>query len=467
MRKLGFSLLIAAGTIAACAVKPVRMAAPAGDDGALYVYLEPWPAEASRFSLHLQELSAVREDGSVVPLPLRLPDLEAATVGRTRLLGWGPLPAGSYAGVAVRVRKASLREEEGPAALRIPEEAALSRFRFVVTAERAVVLELGLRYRDSIIEGYRLEPVFAVSAPGKLATGLSALVSCREGGAVAVFDKVSGEVTAVVLTGRGPTGLALDPERRRAYVAVSQEDAIETLDLLDPSILARLRLTAGDEPRDLVLTPDGRTLLTANAGSGTVSVVDAASLFERERIPVGNGPDSILMDRAGRRAYVLNTLSDTVSILDVPSRAVVGTIAVDAEPFRGELNRDGSRLFVIHRVSPYLLVMDVAAQRVEQRVHVGPGASALKVDPVTNRIYVAHSGSDSLDVFDPFSLLPLDSIPVGEDVGFLAIDGEGNNLCMTLPQVDEVGVVRLVGKQEVARIDVGEDPYELALLGER
>jgi YVTN family beta-propeller protein len=315
--------------------------------------------------------------------------------------------------------------------------------------------------------GIRFAPSFTAQVPGKIATGLIGLVTGRRGNTVTAFDKVAGKVVAVVPTGTSPAGMVLDPLSRKAYVAISGEDAVEAVDFLGMDVIGRGQLVIGDRPEELDLTPDRKTLLTANSGSNTVSVVDAASLVETRRIQVGNGPQSILVDRAGRRAYVFNTLSSTISVLDIMTGGVVATVATESGPVRGEFNRAGNRLYVLHRYSPYLGVFDPATLSIVRRVYVGSGGTALKVDTKTDRIYLSRQGTGEVAIYDPFSFLPVDSYRVGGDVSCLAIDGEGNNLFAVLPGKNGVRAVRLVGKETASETDVGEDPYWVTLMGER
>jgi YVTN family beta-propeller protein len=72
--------------------------------------------------------------------------------------------------------------------------------------------------------------------------------------------------------------------------------------MMQAEVVNRLRLNSGDRPRELALTPDGRTLLCVNTGSNTVSFIDPGSFIEVGRINVGKNPNSILIDQTGRRA---------------------------------------------------------------------------------------------------------------------------------------------------------------------
>jgi YVTN family beta-propeller protein len=462
------ALSVASTLLFACQAMPSLVKPRLEEEGQVFVYLQSLSQEADRLTFRLEGMSAVRGDGTTVPIALRIAEIRGKELKRDRLLASGELPPGQYLGFSFRVTGATLKGEEGDVALPLADEKPMMSFPFAIARKKALVVSLKFRYRESLPGGIRFAPTFAAEVPGKLATGLIGLVTSRRGNTVTVFDKVTGKVVAVVPTGTSPAGMVLNPMSRRAYVAISGEDAVEAIDLLGADVIARGQLVIGDRPEELALTPDRKTLLSANTGSNTVSVIDAASLVETRRIQVGNGPQSILVDRAGRRAYVFNTLSGTISVLDIGTGGVVATVATEAGPVRGEFNRGGNRLYVLHRFSPYLGVFDPTTLSIVRRVYVGNGGTALKVDSKTDRIYLSRRGTGEVAIYDPFSFLPIDSYRTGGgDASYLTIDGEGNNLCVVLPGTNGVRAVRLVGKDTASETDVGEDPYWVTLMGER
>lgn len=460
-------LLLASLLLCACQAKPSLLKLRLEEEGQVFVYLQSLTQEADRLSFRLEGVSAVRGDGSTVPVTLHIKEIIGKELKRDRLLASGNLPPGQYQGFQLRVSGATLQGEEGVAALPLADEKPMTSIPFTIARRKAQVISLKFRYRESVPGGIRFAPSFDAEVPGKLAAGLIGLATGRGANTVTVFDKVTGKVAAVVPTGTSPAGMALNPSLRRAYVAVSGDDAVEAIDLLGTDVISRGSLTIGDRPGELALTPDGRTLLTANAGSNTVSVLDAASLVETRRIRVGNGPHSILIDRAGRRAYVFNTLSSTVSVLDLGALEVVATIATESGPVRGEFNRAGNRLYVLHRYSPYLNVYDATMLSIVRRVYVGTGGTALKVDSRTDLIYLARRGTGEIAIYDPFSFLPIDAYRTGVDASYLTIDGEGNNLCAVFPATNGVRMIRLIGKATASEVEVSEDPYRVLLMGER
>ncbi len=464
-----FRILLLAFSLAvpACQAKPFLTRPSLEDEGAVFLYVRPFPQEAERLSFSLERIEAVREDGSAVPLTLRFKELKGPDVRRERFLAHGVLAPGRYKGFRIKASTAALKGEEERASLEVSEDPPGIDAPFLMRRAQAVVFALEFRYHDSVSAGFRFTPVFSAEVPSQPAAGAIGVASSRGMNTVTVFDKVSGRVSGVIPTGREPSGMALSEARRRAYVAIPGEDRVDVLDLFENGVIDHLRMKSGDIPVEVALTPDGRTLLTANSGSNTVSLIDPAALFETNRVSVGSRPRSVLVDPSGRRAFVFNEFSNTISLIDIPSGTVASTVATESAPIRGQFNRDRSRLFVIHRNSPYLTVWNPSSLSLIRRVYVGTGATALTLDSRTDRIYLGRGSSPTIDVYDPSAFLPVDFLPSGGDVSFLTVEREQNLLCAVLSDLNVVRMVRLVGRRTEVEVDVGEDPYWVSFLGER
>jgi YVTN family beta-propeller protein len=321
---------------------------------------------------------------------------------------------------------------------------------------------------DSEDPGGAVRLEFTAGPPQKIASGLLGVVTVEGWGAAALFDKRTGQLAAVIPVGEGPAGLALDAARLRAYVAVSGGDAVAVLDLLEQRVRDRVRLRAGDAPRDVAVTPDGRVLLVANSGSDTVSFVDAHSSVELERIAVAGRPVSILMDPTGRRALVVAERARSVVALNVVTRTLVGSMQTESGPFLARFGgRSGETVLVAHADSPYVTVADAATLAEVGRVYVGIGARALEVDRRSGKIFVARSRTRRIEVFDGVSLLPVEEIPVPGEVAWLAVEREGNALGVLLTEPPEARILSLFGSGALARVPLGASPWALRFLEAR
>jgi YVTN family beta-propeller protein len=118
-----------------------------------------------------------------------------------------------------------------------------------------------------------------------------------------------------------PFGVALAPDKSRAYVSASGSDEIAVLDL--KHLIAAARAPDRDE--------------LANDLSASARYVIA-------RIPVGRNPRGIALAPAANRLYVANRLDDTVSVLDTATNTVIGAIGLGG-PATIDPRRRGERLF--------------------------------------------------------------------------------------------------------------------------
>jgi YVTN family beta-propeller protein len=452
---------------AGCQPPVSLMKPPLVEQGELFIYLERSAPEMHPLIFDLGEVAATRSDGSETPLTLRLTRIGGDASTRERFLASGVLPPGSYLGLSVGVRRAFLRKDGGETPLTVSEKPEKVTFPFEIRRKEGTVLSLTLRHREASKEGAPFHPDFSVVIPDRPLTTLTGYVTNFGANTITVFNKKTGSVRAVIETGQGPKGIVLDQKRMIAYAVISGEDAVDVIDVLSNRVVNRIRLTYGDRPGELALTPDGKTLLTANTGSNTVSFVDPATLLENTRLTVGNEPRSLLLDPTGKKAYVFNYLSNTISVIDIANKALLSTIATETAPLRGSFNRQGDRLLVVHEWSPNLIVIDPATGTIVKRVYVGMGNSSLRVDTRTDRIYLAKNHDTIVGIYDPFSLIASDFLDAAGGARYMLFDGDTDNLLLVCPDERVLQSVNLISKKTEYLIDVDAGPYWSTLMGER
>jgi YVTN family beta-propeller protein len=465
--RFGVILLLWFLIIIGCTPMAVPYKAPLENDGEVIIYLQPMPREAHRFRLGIEGISALRDDGVEVSLKVRMGELAGAElVGVQALVASGVLPEGSYRGISIRFSKASLRTAEGEADLAVSGEPVVVEQGFTVFRRKAIALSLNFQPPESVPEGLRFTPVFSLVPYGKQVTNLIGYVSNPDANLVTVFNKNSMHAVGAIATGMGPAGMALDQGRGRAYAALSGENAVLVMDVFTGEVVDRVALRGGDEPRELALTPDGRTLVTANYGSRTVSIIDTEARYEVERVGVGEGPVSVVVDPRGLRAYVLNSITGTLSVIDLSRRELAATVAVEESPVRGAFSREGDRLYIIASFSPDLLALDASTLAVAERIFVGKGAVSLKVDTRTSLIYVGKD-SGEITIIDPLSLMFIDSFDSGGSADSITIDGEENSLLVLSSEAGTLRKFSLVGNKLTGELHVEKGACSVVVMGER
>jgi YVTN family beta-propeller protein len=384
-------------------------------------------------------------NGGTLQIPLELRQSRIGSDQRgERLLASGRIPPGHYSGFAIRLHG----REDAPVRTDAP---------FIAVAGRTTVLAAEVA----------ADGVVTAQLPAKTLPQLTGLCAETAEHDLTLFDRRARVVSEVLPTGRRPSGIAVDPVQSRAFVALEGEDLVDVLDVASSTMLARIRLSIGDGPRDVALTPDRRVLVTANAASRTISFLDATTWIELGRVPAGEEPSWILIDRGGVRAYVSNLRSSSITVVDIATRSVVATIATDDRPLRPQLDRTGARLYVATQGSPYLSVYSLPDLALQKRVYVGLGVSALKVDSASDLVYVGHRDESRLVVYDPFSFIPVDSVQLPDAAGEMAIDDAENALFVLLPETRSLAVIDLNRRRLLSILDLGDGPRMCALMGER
>ncbi len=131
-----------------------------------------------------------------------------------------------------------------------------------------------------------------------------------EPGTVSRIDLATGRVTATVVVGRHPTGLAWDRRRGRLYVADGNADAVSVVDTHRARPIGTIRVAPFNErkiglaPTAVALSPDGETLYVALGGANAVAVYDVGGVGGRGvlkgLIPTGWYPSSLDVSADGK-----------------------------------------------------------------------------------------------------------------------------------------------------------------------
>src|SRR6476620_12681009 len=144
---------------------------------------------------------------------------------------------------------------------------------------------------------------------------------------------------AEIPVGLDPGGIAVDVERRRAFVACSRSDFVSVVDLEQHETIAEI--PTGAEPIDIGLDEQTGRVFTADAHSDQVTIIDSATLEVETVVPVGGYPSGLTHVPETRRLYVGNSLGSTMSVIDLDTLETVAT--VEAEPGAGAIGVDTSR----------------------------------------------------------------------------------------------------------------------------
>lgn len=138
----------------------------------------------------------------------------------------------------------------------------------------------------------------------------------------------------VIPVGRGAEGFDVSPDGKEIWVANAGDGSVSIIDVAAKAVTQTIPAEATSANR-LKFTPNGKFVFIAGqagADGAAVTVIDAATRKVTKRITVGRGAEGIQMQPDGARVYVACSPDNYVAVIDLATFAVVGRIEAGGNP---------------------------------------------------------------------------------------------------------------------------------------
>lgn len=135
----------------------------------------------------------------------------------------------------------------------------------------------------------------------------------------------------VVPVGTRDEGFDVSPDGKEAWIANAGDGTISVIDLDAKKVVATLDANVRGANR-LKFTPDGKRVLVSLLGSPDLVVLDAATRTVIKRVPIGHGAAGILMEPGGKRAFVSCSPDNYVAVIDLATLTVAAHIDAGGNP---------------------------------------------------------------------------------------------------------------------------------------
>jgi YVTN family beta-propeller protein len=252
--------------------------------------------------------------------------------------------------------------------------------------------------------------VVLLADAARAASAPQAYITSSGDATISVIDTASNAVTATVIVGATPMGVAVTRDGTHVYVTNNGEDTVSVIDAATNTVTTTV--TVGPGPFGLAVTPDGAHVYVANRGEETVSVIETATNTVTNTVMmVGPAPYAVAVAPNGARVYVTNngqyTLLDeqhgssqnAVSVIDTATHTVIANVSVGSAPTGLAMSPDGTRVYVANGGDDSVSVIDTATNTVTATFQVGFAAPmGVAVTPDGAHVYVANNRDDTVAV---------------------------------------------------------------------
>jgi DNA-binding beta-propeller fold protein YncE len=160
-------------------------------------------------------------------------------------------------------------------------------------------------------------------------------------------------------------------------------------------VIRTLTINGGSSmPQDVKLSPDGRTLYTADMDNGGVWEINPSSLRVVGFIPTGAGAHGLYPSRNAKVLYVTNRHAGSISVISFKTKRVVETwhLPPPASPDMGGVSADGRTLWLSGRYDAVVYAINTRNGHLRARIPVGLGPHGLCVWPQPGRYSLGHTG---------------------------------------------------------------------------
>jgi YVTN family beta-propeller protein len=194
---------------------------------------------------------------------------------------------------------------------------------------------------------------------------------------------------------RGVDHMDFSADGRYAFASCEFSSRMIELDLATQQVIRTIVLDRGNaSPQDVKLSPDGRTLYTADQLNGGLWEINPASFRVIGFLHTGAGAHGLYPSRNARFMYVSNREAGSISVVSFRTRRVITTwqLPLPASPDMGGVSADGSTLWLSGRYNAVVYAIDTRDGRLRAEIPVGDGPHGLCVWPQPGRYSLGHTG---------------------------------------------------------------------------
>ena len=302
-------------------------------------------------------------------------------------------------------------------------------------------------------------------------------VTNESSGDLTIIDGTKNTALATIPLGKRPRGIAVSPDRRTLYVALSgspvagpgvdesklpppdrSADGIGVVDIATRKLVRVLE--SGTDPEQVAVSADGRHLFVANEDAAAMSVVDATSGKVRSTFKVGDEPEGVSVHPGNGNVYVTSEDAGAVFVID-PSSRVLASIEVGPRPRSIAFLPDGSKAYVTNENGASVTVIDTVKLVATTTIMLGDGMRPMGAvaSPDGAFVFVSTGRSRMVQIIDARADAIVGRVEVGTRPWGIAVSPDGKTVYTANGPSNDVSVVDVASRKVTGKIQAARGPW--------
>ncbi len=204
-------------------------------------------------------------------------------------------------------------------------------------------------------------------------------------------DRADGlQTLASVNVGEAPIAVAVDETANKIYTANAQSG---TVSMIDGSTYSRSDIRVGIWPRALATLSSPERVLVANYISNSVTIITPSPTPVTTEIPVATGPVDVAVNEVTNKAYVASLQGGTLTVIDVPTATVDAVIPFPGQgPWDVEVNDVTNKILLTLQMVGAFAVIDGPTNSIDTVLgSFGAWPFKVAINKTTNTAYIANA----------------------------------------------------------------------------
>jgi YVTN family beta-propeller protein len=267
----------------------------------------------------------------------------------------------------------------------------------------------------------------------------------------------------------------LVPDPTQVVMIVNRDgNDIAFMDIKTKKIVGRTFLGNNVNPHMVMMSPDGRYVVTGGTRANKAYIIDSRTLQLVKVIPVDIAPEHLAFSPDGRWYYQGNPEGDSISVIDMVSLTKIKTIPGLVEPLNTVFSPDGTKAYVGNYGAHWVGVIDVRRHELLKKIQIADMPGISKLDPakylgeikginipqITNDgklLYAADTDLGVVGVIDPREDKVIKVIRVGPQPWRIYMSHDGKYAITPNNGDQTISIIDLASNKVAATLEAGEN----------